>query len=563
MRMLWCEQIILQVQLLVKHLRSPRDCQKMLQINLAWAQLGTGMGFPILGNPDMELPHLECAWFASLRDGLTMVDGSIEMTTTHVVPARRVADTHLMDGVCGSKLFSKSEIKKINSCRLYLQATLLSDISTTCGRKILPSYYQGEKQQRPNRPFLIYPRQSKLNSATWAVWRKALNALFLQKDKKSLTTPLGAWYSHEGNSQRWSTYADLENLYQRNDWHESFTQHSLTQINRRDNQYAAEGVEIDTLPTNCHPVTATTRDNGIEVQRVEFFTMHTAEQESSQTLSAQIAQLPESLSQLLQDVTILIPEEDIATALSSSETLYLASDGGAVTNKGSYGWVLQAGPLPIAKGKGWAQGSDPRSFRAEGYGMSSGLLYLLQLHRFYGINRNRTSRNTIICDNQGLLTRIENATTWKYTTPNVTLRAEWDVEAAIVDSYKQLGIPFTFLHVKSHQDDDGPVSGLTLEAQLNVQADTLATEALKEAPTISKVLLFPSAKCKLIINGKSITRKIPQAVRYQAGAGPMKTYLLERNNWCEETFTDINWEAHGKAHSHHRTQQNYLIKLCH
>jgi hypothetical protein len=195
--------------------------------------------------------------------------------------------------------------------------------------------------------------------------------------------------------------------------------------------------------------------------------------------------------------------------------------------------------------------------------MNSGLLYLLQLHRFYGIHRNRTSRNTIICNNQGLLTRIENATTWKYTTPNVTLCAEWDVESAIVDSYTQVGIPFTFLHVKSHQDNDGPVSVLTLEAQLNVQADTLATEALKEAPTILKVSLFPSAKCQLIINGKSITHKIPQAVRYQAGAGPMKIYLLERNHGCEETFTGINWEAHGKAQSHHRTHQNYLIKLCH
>ena len=70
------------------------------------------------------------------------------------------------------------------------------------------------------------------------------------------------------------------------------------------------------------------------MQRVEFFTMPTAEQEASQTLSAQIAQLRESLSQLLEDVTILIPEEDIASALSTNETLYLASDGGAATNKG-------------------------------------------------------------------------------------------------------------------------------------------------------------------------------------------------------------------------------------
>jgi hypothetical protein len=129
---------------------------------------------------------------------------------------------------------------------------------------------------------------------------------------------------------------------------------------------------------------------------------------------------------------------------------------------------------------------------------------------------------------------------WKYMTPNVTLRAEWDVESTIIDSYKQLGIPFTFLHVKSHQDDDGPVAGPTLEAQLNVQADALATEALADAPTYPKVALFPTAKCQLILAGKSITRKIPQAIRYQGGVNNIQTYLMERNQWSKETFHKIS-----------------------
>jgi hypothetical protein len=71
--------------------------------------------------------------------------------------------------------------------------------------------------------------------------------------------------------------------------------------------------------------------------------------------------------------------------------------------------------------------------------MSSGLLYLLQIHHFYGIQRNWKLVNKIICDNQGLVTHIGNSTTWKYTTLNVTLLAEWDVESTIVDTYKQLG----------------------------------------------------------------------------------------------------------------------------
>ena len=90
---------------------------------------------------------------------------------------------------------------------------------------------------------------------------------------------------------------------------------------------------------------------------------------------------------------MLVPENEIGEALSKNETLYLASDGGPAAHKGLYGWVLHVGQLPIARGKGQEQGSDPRSFRAEGYGMSSGLLYLLQIHRFYGIKRDRSTAN--------------------------------------------------------------------------------------------------------------------------------------------------------------------------
>jgi hypothetical protein len=67
-------------------------------------------------------------------------------------------------------------------------------------------------------------------------------------------------------------------------------------------------------------------------------------------------------------------------------------------------------------------------------------------------------------------------TKWTYTTPNVILRAEWNIESMILQYYKELAINFTFLHIKSHQDNHGPVTNLTLESRLNVEADRLDTE---------------------------------------------------------------------------------------
>jgi hypothetical protein len=145
-----------------------------------------------------------------------------------------------------------------------------------------------------------------------------------------------------------------------------------------------------------------------------------------------------------------------------------------------YGWILQIGDTPVAKGKGSAYGNDPRSFHAEGYGMASALVYLRLLQRHTDFTRDKRSKNIIICNNQGLLKRIEEAIHWSYTTPNVTLHAEWDIESVILTTYKELDLKFSFLHVKSHQDDAVPVESLTLETQLNVEADRLATEYLQE-----------------------------------------------------------------------------------
>jgi hypothetical protein len=107
--------------------------------------------------------------------------------------------------------------------------------------------------------------------------------------------------------------------------------------------------------------------------------------------------------------------------LNQQQPIGLACDGGACPGKASYyGWILQIGDTEIVKGKGPAYGDDPRSFRGKGYGMASALLYLRLLQRQIGFTRDDTTNNILICDNQGLLTRIKETTQWSYTTPNVT-----------------------------------------------------------------------------------------------------------------------------------------------
>jgi hypothetical protein len=86
-----------------------------------------------------------------------------------------------------------------------------------------------------------------------------------------------------------------------------------------------------------------------------------------------IRQLHPSLKSLVQTVEQLATEAKIINVIESKQTIRITSNRGAIPGRASYGWILQIGDIQIAKGKGPTFGDDPRSFRAEGYGMA---LYL-------------------------------------------------------------------------------------------------------------------------------------------------------------------------------------------
>jgi hypothetical protein len=175
MRPIKIEQLIQQVQAVMKHLRCPGE----IRIAFAWAQLATGMGFALFEWPEKEVAHLECDWMQSLRTGLASIAARIECVEEHVFKHRRMGDVHIMDQICDSDSFTDIQIWKINACRLFLQVTLLSDIASPCGYNIESTYYKGAIQDRTNWPTVQYPRQEKPDKTSWSLWRRALHIHYL------------------------------------------------------------------------------------------------------------------------------------------------------------------------------------------------------------------------------------------------------------------------------------------------------------------------------------------------------------------------------------------------
>ena len=79
-------------------------------------------------------------------------------------------------------------------------------------------------------------------------------------------------------------------------------------------------------------------------------------------------------------------------------------------------------------------------------------------------------------DSLSVIGKIQEFRTYPFYYPGITLTADWDVLQAITTTIQMLPIPPTLQHVKGHQDRDRAIELLSLPAQLNIEADYLASQ---------------------------------------------------------------------------------------
>jgi hypothetical protein len=86
-------------------------------------------------------------------------------------------------------------------------------------------------------------------------------------------------------------------------------------------------------------------------------------------------------------------------------SILVASDGSHKTDYGSFGWVIGTKDEVIWDCQGTARGYPMLSYRAEGYGRMSLLLFLTYFIRYYDIQPPDDLRVTSYCDNFSILTK--------------------------------------------------------------------------------------------------------------------------------------------------------------
>ncbi|KAG7367960.1 hypothetical protein IV203_030703 [Nitzschia inconspicua] len=146
-RPLYDEQGSRQVELILKHLRTPSGINDHLRIALAWTQRLSGTSYSVLENPADPLPHAETVFFPSVRAYLTATNSKFELQEKYCTPKQRVNDSHIMDIVLSSHIFTPPKFDK----------SIIADFtSSTLGkwlhpheklRRVWPYYYDPTKKR--------------------------------------------------------------------------------------------------------------------------------------------------------------------------------------------------------------------------------------------------------------------------------------------------------------------------------------------------------------------------------------------------------------------------------
>jgi ribonuclease HI len=205
-------------------------------------------------------------------------------------------------------------------------------------------------------------------------------------------------------------------------------------------------------------------------------------------LSAYYPEIQEWEYDLLRNSTLIVTDTVFHHSLQSIACIGM-SDGSVNTKEGAYGWIFATNTgAELARGGGRIPTQRCSSYRAEAYGMLSLLRFLH--HVSQNLKVFDLAAMQISTDSQSLVTKVTQYLQFDHYYPNTTLEPDWDVLQIICRTIRSLPFAIILIHVKGHQDRK-PHQSLSIEAQLNIVADSIATSMLTTTP--SKYSLFPGS----------------------------------------------------------------------
>jgi hypothetical protein len=265
-KQLYIEQGILLVQQIQKFLNSPNTTiGRLLRATISWTQAFLGTSQLFLSDTSIRLPPTQPSLLLDLRSFLQHINGTITLCNAPISKKLRENDRHIMDIVMCQTQWTPKQVIQINSCRRYLQAQTLADITTIQGTRIKPSCLDGATQPDNKTVKISLFNQSKPSTAAWKTWRRFLATICNRQ--AVLHNPLQRWTTAVQNLRHWPPYvydAETDMLYSHYQGAEYYIHSRIApgifQVRHSDQVRVAKGyptatvITMDTLRPQCNYV---------------------------------------------------------------------------------------------------------------------------------------------------------------------------------------------------------------------------------------------------------------------------------------------------------------------
>ena len=338
-------------------------------------------------------------------------------------------------------------------------------------------------------------------------------------------------------------------------------------MERQGNGYEYSGRTNTTLPSDTVPVKIEW-SNKIITRGPASRLYPIKQPQEPNDFTSYIATLDDWEQELLQDV---IFDQDVFsftqylkdTSSDSGTKIFATSDGSAPDFVGSFGWACKSTTRQLlATNKGPAHGYRTTSYRAEAYGLLSFLVCVHRSCEFTGTTLNQ--KLYVHSDSESVLKKLDEIRSWSYSFQHATMCADWDVLQAIIALLETFDNKIILIHVKGHQDDTKQYHELSLEAQLNVDADKLASEfSYKPRDDPGRVPLTKGSKILLHSKDGTITSNYRKNIRKLASYPIMKKHICKKENWSDQEFDMIDWKLHGLCVRKNYNRKHFTVKFIH
>jgi hypothetical protein len=454
-----------------------------------------------------------------------------------------------------------------NNWRIFFQVDSIADIVNLNGDEIQQNYTDKKLALHfKTNSVLNWPKQAMPHLKTFTVWLTLIRQITGATRNGKICNKLGEWLVPHYKFRKYTTLIHKQTnnilIFEMDVWwkitksHTVRSTHFYAQTTRT--QYTIDSsfqeyYPVDLIKNNLFYITT----NKIsEKAKIQIAPNHIS---PGCTFKTFLKTQNNIYKDLLKKLEI---NDETFIYTTKMEGILMGSDGGCKNNKGSIGVVIQTGNKISMQLSSRVPDvyEEMNSHRSECNGLLISVQIIHMLQQYLKYIKSIVPPHTIVlcCDNKSAVETIN-----KLRNKRINLKQQMspnmDIIREIILCLKQIKVNngyIRLIHIDGHQDKKK--KQLSKFAELNVQADFLATQGLEKRAVKDIILTNDSAV--IFINNKKVTSHYIKHLRDCYSANQMYEYYQGKYQWNHTTIGKIWWEVHGAAFKYFGREQRVTIK---